>query len=434
MVLILASRPATAQTVTVRPEAAPGPLDNPLKGWCPYPDAGPIRGPYSMVFLSRSWAQVEPERGRYAFDRWEADAWSTPAAKGKHVVLRIFVDYPSRPSGLPAWLRAVGVKETPYTDHGGGLSPDYNDPRMVEALERLIAAMGARYDADPRVGFIELGLLGFWGEWHTYPRTALYATPETERRVIAAYRRAFPRKILLARTANGDAGRSDWLGFHDDMFPEDTDNGQDWSFLAGIRTAGRLDNWQRAAIGGEMVPGAAKSWLGAGYGRTLEMAERAHFTWVGPYCPPLQRSATPEFVARGEALVRRMGYQFRLTEVRHAAKAARGGPLPVVLSGQNEGVAPFYYPWPVELALLDAAGGVVERHRLAADVRSWRPGALRVDEAIKPRAPAARYRLALGIIDPATDRPSIAFANALDHPGGWAVVSSVDIGADRGPE
>jgi len=42
---------APAGEVVVCPEAAPGPLDNPLKGWCPYTDAGPIHQPYSMVFL-----------------------------------------------------------------------------------------------------------------------------------------------------------------------------------------------------------------------------------------------------------------------------------------------------------------------------------------------------------------------------------------------
>ena len=99
---------------------------------------------------------------------------------------------------------------------------------------------------------VELGLLGFWGEWHTWPRDALYAKPETERRIIEAYRRALPSKILQARYARGYAGAQTWLGFHDDLFPRDTDNGHDWSFLAGFRRAGRTQNWQRAAIGGEI--------------------------------------------------------------------------------------------------------------------------------------------------------------------------------------
>jgi hypothetical protein len=51
-----------------------------------YTDAGPIRQPYSMVFLYLSWKELEPEEGRYAFDRWERLAWSAPEAVGKHVV------------------------------------------------------------------------------------------------------------------------------------------------------------------------------------------------------------------------------------------------------------------------------------------------------------------------------------------------------------
>jgi hypothetical protein len=417
--------------VVIRPEPAPGPLNNPLKGWCPYTDAGPIRQPYSMVFLYAPWKELEPEEGRYAFEQWERRAWAVPEAEGKHVVLRVYIDYPGRPSGLPDWLKDRGVRLTPYEDHGGGLSPDYDDPRMVAALERLIEAMGRRYNEHPRVAFLQLGLLGFSGEWHTWPRSELYASPQTERRVIEAYRRAFPDTLLQARYARGFAGEQPWLGFHDDMFPEDTDNGRDWSFLAGLRRSGRTDNWRRAAIGGEMVPHQATAWLGPEYRRTVEMLERGHFTWIGPYCPALGRSQDPEFRRRSEALVRRMGYQFRLDEIRHLGSVVRGGPLKVSIRGENQGVAPFYCPWPAELALLDEAGGPVERLRPGCDVRSWLPGPFEVEEEVGVQAPAGRYRLALGIIDPWTDRPSIAFANELGRQGGWAVLSALVVEAGR---
>ena len=421
----------TEPDVVVRPEPAPGPLDNPLKGWSPYADAGPIRQPYSMVFHYAPWKDLEPEEGRYAFDRWEQRSWSVPQATGKHVVLRVYIDYPSRPSGLPAWLRDKGVKLTPYTDHGGGLSPDYDDPLMVAAMERLIGAMGRRYDGDPRVAFVELGLLGFWGEWHTWPQGKLYAGKETERRVINSYRRAFPHKILLARYARDAAASQSWLGFHDDMFPEDTDNGRDWSFLAGLRKSGRSDNWERAAIGGEMEPHRAKKWLGEGFEQSVGMVERGHFTWVGPYCPALDASVSPEFRGRSEALVRRMGYQFRLAEIRHPVSVAAGGTLPVTIRGENQGVAPFYYPWPVELALIDEAGKLAGRWPLRCDVRAWLPGPFGVDAGVEVHAPAGRYRLALGIIDPWTGRPSVAFANDLPRHEGWTVLSEVAVGPAR---
>jgi hypothetical protein len=302
---------------------------------------------------------------------------------------------------------------------------------MVAGMERLIAALGSRYDANPRVAFIELGLLGFWGEWHTWPQETLYASKETERRVIEAYRRAFPHKILQARYARDYAGSKPWLGFHDDLLPEDTDNGQDWSFLAGLRRSGRADNWKLAAIGGEMVPLQAKRWLGEGFKTTLDTIERGHFTCVGPYCPALDASNSREFRKRAEALVRRMAYQFRLTEVRHAGSIAQGGTLHVTIRAENEGVAPLYYPWPVELALIDEKGKIAERLPLRSDVRSWQPGPFAVDEQVGIKARPGHYKLAMGILDPWTGRLALTFATRIPRHEGWAVISSVEIGQDR---
>ncbi len=77
----------------------------------------------------------------FQFEQWEK-TWDADehggSGVGKHVIFRVYIDYPSLPSGLPDWLRAAGVKETPYSDYGGGKSPDYNHPRMVAAMERLI--------------------------------------------------------------------------------------------------------------------------------------------------------------------------------------------------------------------------------------------------------------------------------------------------------
>jgi hypothetical protein len=412
--------------VVVRPEAAAGPVDNPLKGWCPYPNAGRIGQPYSMVFQYVSWRELEPKEGEYRFEEWEK-RWDEPAARDKHVIFRVWIDYPKRPSGLPEWLREAGVRETAYEDHGGGKSPDYDDPRLVAALERLIAALGRRYDGDPRVAFVQAGLLGFWGEWHTYPRTKLYASPETERRVIEAYRRAFPNKKLMVRYARGHASEQPWIGFHDDMFPEDTDNGREWSFLAGLRRSGRTENWRTAVIGGEMVPGQAERWLEAEYETTRTMVERAHFTWAGPYGPALARSENASFRERSAELVRRMGYEFQLTEVTHPAAVKTGRPVRLSLQGKNNGVAPFYYPWAVEWALLEASGKVVAVERTDWDVRRWLPGEFAESAEVTFDVPPGRYRLGLGIRDPWKDRPAIGFANAGAVTEGWTVLSELRV-------
>jgi hypothetical protein len=196
----------------VQPKPAEGPLNNPLKGWCPYPHAGTIHQPYSMVFQYISWAELEPQPGEYRFAEWEK-RWDSPVSRDRHVIFRVYIDYPKKPSGLPEWLRKAGVKEVAYEDHGGGRSPDYNDPRMIDAMEKLIAALGKRYNNNPRIAFIQLGLLGFWGEWHTYPRPKLSASRATEERIIQAYRKAFPDKSLMVRYAGTSRASRTGSGF-----------------------------------------------------------------------------------------------------------------------------------------------------------------------------------------------------------------------------
>jgi hypothetical protein len=411
----------------VRPKPADGPLDNPLKGWCPFTDAGRITLPYSMVFFPIGWSELEPQEGQYAFEEWERRAWDIEPARGKHVVFRIYADMPNRPSGFPQWLRDQGVRLTAYTDYGGGQSPDYNDPRVVKALERLIAALGKRYDDHPRVAYLQLGLLGFWGEWHTYPRNELFASPETQKRVIDAYHKAFREKSLMARTPGDYAGKQPWLGFHDDLFPEDTDGPEGWKFLPRMRESRRTDNWKIAVIGGEMDPNQARKWLGTQNDRTTRMIDETHFTWVGPYCPALEQQLDREFSNRAAALVRKMGYQFTIREIRHPASIDKGDKLTVSLAGENQGVAPFYSRWQIELALLDNNSKLVESLPLDWDVRKWLPGKFQAKAAPPVNARPGSYQLALGIRDPWTGLPAIGFANELPRHEGWTVISRVEV-------
>ena len=94
---LFAQQVPESKEVILLPKAAPGPLDNPLKGYCVYTDAGKIYRPYSMVFLYVPWKKLEPEEGRYAFVEWEREAWGHPAAAGKHMALRVYSDYPKKP-------------------------------------------------------------------------------------------------------------------------------------------------------------------------------------------------------------------------------------------------------------------------------------------------------------------------------------------------
>ena len=125
------------------------------------------------------------------------------ASRGKHAILRFYMDYP-QPEGSYVSHTPQFLTEEPYNVamtswssddlSSVGLSPNYADPNLVLALTNFITALGQRYDGDNRIAFIQLGLLGFWGEWHTWTgdnSTDFWIPDETRMAVIDAYDIAF---------------------------------------------------------------------------------------------------------------------------------------------------------------------------------------------------------------------------------------------------
>ncbi len=413
------------QTIDWKFKPSPGPLNNPLKGWVPFADEGTnLNQPYSAVYFNVSWRELEPIQGKYDFKKWESQKWSLAAAKDKHIVFRVYLDYPGTPTGVPQWLLDKGLKMTPYSEHGGGKSPDYSDPRLQKALLSFVDALGNEYNSNPRVAFIQLGMLGFWGEWHTWPHTEWFATPEFQQTFINRMLKAFPNKKLLARNPATEAGKFSTIGFHDDMIPQDTLGPDEWMFLPSMKAAGKDNNWKKHPTGGEMVPGGASQYMGTEYGQTLEAVRQAHFSWMGPYCPALTNSTDPQFVARCQELVRKMGYQFYL---QNANIKSDKNNFVLTINGFNQGVAPFYYPWPVQFALFDSNSKLVETLNTKIDLREWLPGSFQVKESLKINLPTGKYSLGIGVIDPYLKKPNIEFANELSRIGNWQILGQIKV-------
>ena len=402
--------------------------DQPLKGWAPYTTTGEIHQPYSMVFFYASWKELEPIEGQYEFEKWEKETWTHPRANGKHVIFRIYMDYPNKESGIPAWLLEKGVETQKYSQHGGGITPNYNHPEMRKSLAKFIAALGKRYNQNPRVAFIQLGLLGHWGEWHTYPQPERFADRTTTKIVVESYRKAFPDKMLMARYPRGYAAIPEWLGFHDDMFPADTQNGKDWSFLTTLKASGRDGNWKVAPIGGEMETFHAQKWMLPQYENTLKALLDGHFTWIGPYCPAIVETPGERYLDHCKELVQRMGYDFHIRTYQHKKTIKQGDLIHLRLTGANEGIAPFYYKWPVRLALIDAHGKVVTTDT-DLDIRRWGPGEFKTLLTAPSRnLPAGLYRLGIGVIDPWTKKPRLQFSSKMEmHEDGWQIFSNLEI-------
>lgn len=188
---------------------APAPVDNPLKGLVPY--AGDKRHlfPHSMEFgyLPLSDLMVGPNEFRWQkLDSLLDDI----AGRGHQAVFRIWMEYPGHEDGIPQFLEQQGVKVTQWLNTNTEpfpaqqvRTPDYEAPRLRKALQNFIAAMGRRYDGDPRIGYITAGLLGTWGEWHTYPKSELMASKQVQTEIMDGYEQHFRRTPVLLRYPAG---------------------------------------------------------------------------------------------------------------------------------------------------------------------------------------------------------------------------------------
>ncbi|MEM7456210.1 MAG: DUF4832 domain-containing protein [Planctomycetota bacterium] len=371
LLLSLAS-PCTGQTINLN--YAPSPPDNPMKGLVPYWDQAdaPNSLPCSIEF--NYFALSELMTGPNSFD-WGPveELLDTVSGRGRQATFRVYTEFPGRRMSIPQYLIDEGTEMFEYVVDGEPhWTPDYRDQGLQDAILAFITAFGERYDGDPRIAFLTAGMLGQWGEWHDYPRSDLFATPEFQAQVLDTFESSFTQTIVHLRYPAGPDDEffaenvSRPFGYHDDSFAFATvptgDPEDDWFFGNMIAAAGAEDKWKTQPIGGEIRP---EVWgcvfdtpSCAPDGQEFENCVQAiHASWLmdsGMFGP----MAVENSDARKAAAIRRiqrMGYELYVST---AVIEATDRQFSLQLQLENRGVAPFYYKWPVEIVLGDGSGNV----------------------------------------------------------------------------
>ncbi|MEM8711491.1 MAG: DUF4832 domain-containing protein, partial [Planctomycetota bacterium] len=185
--------------------------------------------------------------------------------------------------------------------------------------------------------------------------------------------------------------------------------------------------------------------------------------WIAEY-----DDQDPVARAGAEVVQRALGYRFKLNSVAFTPSVLDGR-LQFVAYVTNVGSAPFYYDWPVQLALHDpGTREVVWSTTLAnVDAREWAPGqrwtepeweavtgwpgwvvaegwssaslgwqtpasSNRVSATLDVTAPPGEYVLSLSVLDPASQQPSLRLATSNYWTGGWHPLGVVAIGQSGG--
>lgn len=421
----------------------PAPPDNPLKGLVPYAQPAPNRFPHSMEFFYLPLSSLMSGQEKFNWQPLEKSL-DAISERGHQAVFRIWMEYPGHEDGIPEFLEEQGLKVIRWQNTNTQpfpekpvRTPDYEDPKLRAALTSFISELGRRYDGDPRIGYITAGLLGTWGEWHTYPRTELMASKQVQNEVMEAYQQAFQKTPVLLRYP---AGENDWahapnadrrFGYHDDSFAWatlDTGRPQDnWFFVPALKSAGpaAIEKWKSFPIGGEIRP---EVW-GTIFDDTPSHANaqdfsdcvhQTHVTWLMD-TGMFREKASPERMRNAIRQVQKMGYEFHIQSVEYEPLESDQVRLKIRI--KNTGIAPFYHQWQVQLAPV-RAGEVLNPLPNDWTVKDLLPGqdAREWQIVLEPREQhLAEGGFALRIANPLPNGRPLRFANEYpaNSPQGW---------------
>ncbi len=315
---------------------------------------------------------------------------------------------------------------------------DYTSDQFKARLENMIKKLAEVFDNDPRIGFIQMGFIGQWGEMQSPPPTNDVAALMSE-----CFNKYFKNKIVITNIVP-----------HMTFFRE-YDFGTHWDSFGHWDNLTLLDIfeedeyyetlWQRVPIYGEV----AFDW-GEQLGETpndavinhkdrfIELIRYTHcsnLSWIAKY-----DKNDPETTKNAVDIQKAMGYRFVLQNARYTSHVNAGGKLDVSFTVANTGSAPIYYNEPVELSLLDPeTKEVVWKTTFnSTDIRTWQPDGnysctpvYTVSESfVLPENLAdGQYTVALSILDSLGGNvPAIRFANTNYYEGGRHPIGNISVG------
>ncbi|WP_256992385.1 DUF4832 domain-containing protein [Paenibacillus sp. XY044] len=452
----LNDNPPGGSMIEFYPTEVGNPLNNPFKGWAPSAKSTNYPQDHRLVYAGVTWKELEPTKGNYDFSAIEAaNHFSYWQSHGVKVVLRFILDNPSGVShrDIPDWLYndMVSQGQTPgkaYQDQTGGMgagnntgfSPNYGSEYLIARHKLAIEAIANHYNTpDSPIAFVQIGSLGHWAEFHTWPYegpngetnyTGEFPKNEISNRYIQHYIDAFAaqedhtqlmirRSVELAKNNN----KGLILGMYNDVFGDQPSFDSEWGWYTGTQNGywddigqqqpNHANFWDTRVSGGEFYGGDyglnAALTTGSGFNETLRQTELSKPSWLGPNSPASLALGNP-LQGNMDKLKKRMGYHFVVKKAAYPQQNS-GNKLDVTITVENKGVQHFPFNWPVEFQLR-SAGNIVARQSTPADLRTWRTGLHTVSGSISTNTlPCGTYELTIAILNPATKQPAVDFAN-----------------------
>jgi len=416
-----------AQVVTVNPVEFTGALTNPLMGFRPDINSAASRYPYPTVVRHYiRWNQIENNQSdtvQKIRDFCNAQ-WANLPAINQKVIPRVYID----------WNSAVGNEYWPADLQTG----DWSSQAFKDRVVRLIGRLGEVWDNDPRVAWVQMGIIGYWGEQEN---PVSVSQDGWAQRLGDAFKAAFKNKKYLVRNLNHFSGYE--VGTYWDSFGHPSQS----NVRNTINTFNAQGRYLRQIIEGEVAYDWGESTFDPKFGgepeitlnnptytdNMIDMIRELHCTalgWIASYKVDGSNGTDPETVKANAARMQAaFGYRFLLTEFSCSARAEPGASLNVSFKVKNVGSAPFYENWPVAIVLINPATRLIVGQAIVpgTDITTWVPGhnyssttktyqtpaperQITASVAVPSTLGTGEYLIGVSILEPTSGTPGVFFA------------------------
>ncbi|WP_210488026.1 DUF4832 domain-containing protein [Rufibacter aurantiacus] len=445
-------------TVIVWPEEIQYGFRNPMMGFREFfsPGVDIKRKDYPLPFGSMvkeymQWVKLE-EYANDDVDKIKAYSnhrWKEIEKQNVKVIPRVLLEWPEEDGvqdpSIPDDIRGTHWPKDLQT--GDYFSADFKN-RLIKFVEKLALA----WDNDPRVAYVEMGIIGQWAEHHTPSISDYWPTnsgephvpnktwiPGIEKVLGDVFSASFKNKKILVRYAYDFKDYEFGLIWDSWAMPEEQ--------ARGYSEIMKLPNrWKKQPVGGELT------WNWGTFGDKYQSVEELladpgeRFRMVNLirelHCNHLggitwANFSDANFFENANEVQKAMGYRFVIDEFKYPLILKSNEDFKVRFSVTNTGSSPFYYDWPVEISLHDVKtkekiwGGSIKNLKISEWMpgESWdvtsqsyltKPNKNIVDASFRlpSTVPSGNYIICVSVLDPSGNIPSLRFAINNYHNGG----------------
>ena len=392
----------------------------------------------SIAYFRFYWSKLEPEEGRYNFEMLDS-LLEKAQERGQDLALRFMPTSAAELyQGTPKWYMQKAKGYWYKKDNRKGWAPEHNDPYFLAKQEELVSAFGERYNGHQNIIRMEIGSVGFWGEWHmshTEPKVPMISE-ENAIKIIDMYLKYWdeiPLSMLIGyvpglryAVSKGTGWRADSLGDYGHF--SDTWNHMFIAYPRDLEQAEAWEAWKNGPVAFE-PPGTMHDLdkyvpeKGGGY---YNMWNKA-LEWHGSAFNAKSKSIYPHQVPSIRDFLRRCGYRFTLNRiVLPKILSPDQRYLPINMEIENTGVAPVYKNYVPALKLTGDRVSVIMIS--GAKTCEWLPGRHQVEEdlLLPDSLGTGNYAVSFGILDPSNHLPAIRLANKGADPEGWYPLGVVE--------